>query len=250
MLRKAVTYTLFSLCILAFGAYVWFCGTLRARGAEKELCTDISIVIPDSSSHKLISRQSVIEMINRIDNPIGHNINDIDIHRLERGLTGLGAIKSAEVAADRTGIIYIIITQRHPILRIQNQGNGYYMDDTGFCFPLSDLFTSDVPVVSGHVREEDTKWRNGILELGRYLDSDRFWKTRIEQIDVQENGCLTLISRTSAQKISFGMPEEIESKLSRLLSFYKNIAPNYGWDYYSTVNLSYAGQIVCTRAGK
>lgn len=248
MLKKIVTYFLFSLCIMAFGAYLWFSQSLHARSAEKEICTDVRIEILDSCSQKLVSAESVMEMINRLGNPVGKNIRDVDVFRLEQGITALGAVRSTEVAVDRTGIAHVLISQRHPILRFQDQTNGYYMDDTGFCFPLSDLFSSDVPVVSGHIRGEDLKWRSGMLELGRYLDGDRFWRTQIEQIDVSENGHLTLFSRTSDQKISFGKPEGIDSKFSRLFIFYKNIAPNYGWDYYSTVNLSYSGQIVCTRS--
>jgi len=250
MLKKSVTYILFSLCIMAFGAYLWGSRNLHAKGAEKEMCTDVRIEILDSCSHKLISAETVLEMINRLGNPVGENINDVDVFRLEQGITGLGAVRNTEVAIDRTGTVHVLISQRHPILRFQSQSYGYYMDDTGFCFPLSDLFTSDVPVVSGQIREDDLKWRDGMLELGRFLDNDRVWKTQIEQIDVSENGHLTLYSRTSDQKIAFGKPEGIESKFSRLLSFYKNIAPNYGWEYYSTVNLSYSGQIVCTRSEK
>jgi len=248
MLKKAVTYFLFALCIIAFGAYLWFSGQLRANAVEKEICTGLSIEILDSASYRLVTPSTITEMICRIENPVGHQISEIDIHRLENGITAVGAVLNTEVAIDRNGTVHVQVTQRHPILRFQSTEYGYYMDDTGFCFPLSDLFTSDVPVVSGSIRENDLKWKNGMLELGQYLDGNRFWNTQIEQINVSDDGTLTFFSRTSEHRILFGHPENIESKLSRLMTFYKNIAPIYGWDYYSSVNLNFQGQIVCTRA--
>lgn len=250
MLKKVVKYIMFGLCIAAFGAYIWFCGTLHTTGSAQEICADISVTIKDSLSNRLVSSTSVREMITRIANPIGKPVSDIDVRLLEQEMKDMGAILYSDVAVDRTGTVFVEVTQRHPVLRFQSGADGYYMDDTGFCFPLSDLFTSDVPVVSGIIPAENPKWRKGMRELGQYLDKDPFWRTQVEQINVNSDGGLTIYTRTSDQAILFGMPRDIDSKLSKLFTYYKNIAPVYGWDYYSTVNLKYSGQIVCIPAKK
>ena len=46
-------------------------------------------------------------------------------------------------------------------------------------------------------------------------------------------------------EIIIGQMNNLEDKFSRLLAFYKNIAPSQGWNKYSTVNLKYKNQIVC-----
>lgn len=250
MLKKIITYTMFAICLAAFGAYCWFCETLIVQGEDTQVCEEISITILDSTENHLVSDESVREMISRLGNPVGTRIRNVNVHFLENGINGMGAIKKTEVAIDNSGILHIEITQRHPILRFQKQYEGYYMDDTGFTFPLSDLFTSDVPIVSGYIREDDTSWRNGMKELGTFLDSHQFWHTQIEQINVSDDGTLNLYSRTSGQTVLFGLPENIPSKFEKLLAYYKNIAPNYGWDYYSVIDLKYNGQIVCTKSKK
>jgi len=243
-----VTSCLFALCIAAFGTSIWFSEKLRRLGADKELCTSVSVVILDSAENRLVTPESVCEMLSRIGDPVGLRLSDLNVYRIEQGITAMGAVKKTDAAVDRNGLLHIIITQRHPILRFQRTDGGYYMDDTGFCFPLSDLFTPDVPVITGDIRPEDLTWNDGMLELGRYLDGHPYWHTQIEQINVLPDGTLQLWSRTSHQTIRFGLPDKIESKFDRLSSFYNDIAPNYGWDYYSVIDLNYTNQIVCTRA--
>ncbi|MBQ0006892.1 MAG: hypothetical protein KBS57_05780 [Alistipes sp.] len=250
MLKKIITYTLFTLCLAAFGAYCWFCQNLYDQGKDAQVCDTISITIIDSTENHLVSCESVRELISRLGTPLGTGIHEVNVFHLEDGINGMGAIKNTEVAIDNCGVLHIEITQRHPVLRFQKQSDGYYMDDSGFFFPLSDLFTSDVPVVSGDIRDDDLSWENGMKELGIFLDSHPFWHTQIEQINVSDDGTLKLYSRTSDQTILFGLPENAVSKFEKLFAYYRNIAPNYGWDYYSVIDLKYNGQIVCTRRNK
>jgi cell division protein FtsQ len=69
----------------------------------------------------------------------------------------------------------------------------------------------------------------------------------IKQIDVDEKGDLFIIPRIGQHEIAFGKPDNIESKFKKLMAFYEHIIPNAGWDMYSTINLQYTDQIVCTK---
>jgi len=250
MIRKIVTYFLIVFGVCCFGALIWFCELLYRQGDGKFICNSIEVTILDSTENRLITPASIREMICRIENPVGVPASAINLHGIENGITGMGAISKAEIAVDRNGRMMVKVKQRHPILRYQNDKKGYYIDDTGFCLPLSDLFASDVPVVTGQIRENDEEWKARLVELGNFFDRDPFWHTQIEQIDVAPDGNLKLFSRTSDQTVVFGQPVNIESKLSRLFTYYKNIAPVYGWDRYSDVDLRFSRQIVCTRTAK
>ncbi|EKD31744.1 MAG: hypothetical protein ACD_77C00260G0001, partial [uncultured bacterium] len=53
--------------------------------------------------------------------------------------------------------------------------------------------------------------------------------------------------RVGQQEIMFGRPDDVEVKFEKLLSFYKNIIPNEGWEKYKVVDLQYNNQIVCVK---
>lgn len=250
MARKIITYFLYLTGICAFGAYIWFCSTLSAAAADKEVCRDIRITILDSTLIRFISAESVREMICSEDSPIGRKLSEIDIHALEERITGYGAVKKSEVAVDRSGIMYVEIRQRRPVLRLESSRESAYMDETGFRFPLSDLFSAYVPIVTGKIPENDPEWDRGIVEFGNYLFIHRFWNDQVEQINVTGDGCLSLYTRIGDQQIIFGKPEKIDYKFRKLFSYYRNIAPRYGWNCYESVDLRYSDQIVCRRKKK
>ena len=167
------------------------------------------------------------------------------------------AIRESQVSLTRDGLMKVEITQRRPLLRIETSGGGFYIDEFEYIFPLSESFTSYVPVVSGHIpldlnagfrgeaEDEDTPWITKIMELGRFLNENPFWGAMIEQIYVAENGDLILSPKVGEIKIILGRPDDIEQKFRKLLAFYRNIAPEKGWTRYCEVNLKYKGQIVC-----
>jgi cell division protein FtsQ len=45
----------------------------------------------------------------------------------------------------------------------------------------------------------------------------------------------------------FGTGDDIEIKFEKLMLFYKEGLSRVGWDKYSTINLKYKNQIVCTK---
>ncbi len=247
MVRKILTYFLYLAGICAFGAYLWFCSTLSAAASDNEVCRDIRITVLDSALIRFITAGSVRDMICGSESPIGKKVSEIDIHALEERITGYGAVKKSEVAVDRSGIMHVEITQRRPVLRLEESGGPVYMDETGFRFPLSDLFSSHVPIITGNIPKDDPEWERGIVELGNYIFIHRFWNGQIEQINVTGDGCLNLYTRIGDQQIIFGKPEKIDYKFRKLFSYYRNIAPRYGWNHYESVDLKYSDQIVCRR---
>jgi len=247
LVRKIITYFLYLTGICAFGAYIRFCGILSAKAADEEICRDLRITILDSTLNRFVTAASVRELICSRESPLGKKISEIDIHALEERITGSGAIRSSEIAVDRSGIMYVEILQRRPILRLECGSISAYLDETGYRFPLSALFSSYVPIVTGNIPENDRQWDDGIVKMGNYLSIHRFWNDQIEQINVERNGCLTLFTRIGDQQIIFGRPEKTDYKFRKLYSYYRNIAPRYGWNYYETVDLRYSDQIVCRK---
>ena len=72
-------------------------------------------------------------------------------------------------------------------------------------------------------------------------------RVMVEQVYRSETGSYTLIPKLGYQKIVLGPYEAIDEKLERLRVFYREGIPYEGWQKYSTINLTFDGQVVCKR---
>lgn len=258
MLRKILISAVVVLALGAAGAYFFFVGKLYAGRMPSQLCRNVDIVLLDSAQNRFVTKAEVVEIMESFMGPCeGKAVNEINLHLIEKLLDQRSAIKKSQASITRDGRLTVEITQRKPVLRIQTENGGFYVDETKYIFPLVTSFTSYVPVVSGHIPftlnsdhrgmalEDDGDWMQGILELGNYMGNDPFWSAQIEQIYVEEGGDVILSPRVGKHKIIFGDLKDIDTKFDKLYTFYKNIVPAEGWDKYSSVNLKYRDQIIC-----
>lgn len=258
MFRKILIFLGYTILLAALGGYFFFGTMLEKQGKTKEICRTIKVTLLDSSQNRFVTSDEVIEIIEGfMGETVGKKNGDININLIEELLNKRSAIKMAQVSLTRRGKMSINITQRRPVLRIQTENGGFYVDQTEYIFPLIDNFTSYVPIVSGNIPiiinsehrgkalEDKENWVSAILYLGTFLDSNPFWNAQIEQIYVDTNGDILLCPRIGSHKIIFGDLNDIEEKFNKLYAFYKNVIPQEGWEKYSTVNLKYKNQIVC-----
>ncbi|MBQ5802623.1 MAG: hypothetical protein IIW25_00145 [Bacteroidales bacterium] len=258
MLKKVLAYIGWSLLVVALGAYFFFAAKLRREAKEKEVCRSITVTLLDSAQNRFVSKNEVVDIIEDfIGEPIGKKIEEINLANIELLLNKRSAIKESQASISRNGVLAIDITQRKPLLRIHTQNGGFYVDETGYIFPLVESFSSYVPIVTGHipldidpshrgnVEDGAGSWIEQLVEFGCFLNRNQFWNAMIEQIYVEKNGDIILSPKVGNMEIIIGQMNNLEDKFSRLLAFYKNIAPSQGWNKYSTVNLKYKDQIVC-----
>ncbi len=258
MFRKILTYTGLTLLILMLGAYFFFATRLSIAAKDKEICRSISVRILDSLDNKFVTKGEVIDIIEDFTgHTIGKKISEINLANIELLLDKRSAIKKSQVSIDRNGTLYVDVTQRKPLLRIETENGGFYIDRSEYIFPLVNSFTSYVPIVSGNIPiylnqehrgkilDDEEDWIGKITELGIFLEDNLFWNAMIEHIYIDKAGDIILSPKVGDYEIIFGDLNNIESKFGRLLAFYKNIAPHEGWNKYSSVNLKFKNQIVC-----
>src|SRR5574344_3068083 len=263
MWRK-VLMTLIYLCLTAaLVAYFWSAQWLASQNIAKERCRAIHVTLLDSSLNKFVSKNEVVDIINSYNgNVIGKQNGKINLGNLENLLNMKSAVKESQVSLTRDGVLNIQIKQRKPIIRIETENGGFYIDEDAFVFPLIEKYTSYVPIATGYIpisitpekqtlKEMDsTDCIRKLLKLGKFLADNPFWNAQIEQIYFQQNGDVAMYTRVGKQRIVFGDLDNIPQKFKKLYAFYKYVIPNAGWDKYSTVNLKFKKQIVCTLAGQ
>lgn len=242
-MKKILIITI--LCLL--GGYIIFAYFYFGGKPKDELCTKLEIIVKDNGNDQFIKAEDIEKYINRKKlNPYGKTFGEINTQEIEEAILANKLIKKAEVFTTNSGAVKINIYERKPILRVMtNNGDNYYIDDEGTRMPLSSNYTAYVPIATGSIKEEFAE--TGLYKFARFLSENSFWNSQIEQIVVSSNENITLIPRVGDHEIILGELSNYESKLDKLMAFYKNGLSESGWNKYSVINLKYDKQVVCTK---
>ncbi len=252
---------------IALLAYLVIALAFASEKRSGNICSKIQVHINDSLEDKFVSEKYIAHFIHDLDQKVlGQPIKKVNIKKLEETITNKPIIKNTEVYFTGTGILHIEIDQRNPIVRVINhKGQNYYLDREGAIITLSSYYASHVLVASGSIYEffeiprtnwlkcpdkMDTQRNNSICEIfsmAKFINSDPFWKSQIEQIYLTKEGEYELIPRVGAHLIKLGPYENFREKMRNLRVFYKKGLNNVGWNQYLVINLKYDNQIICKK---
>ena len=129
-------------------------------------------------------------------------------------------IKKAELYLTSDGILNIDVTQRHPIVRVLENEDSYYLDDKMIKFSLSDKYTARVLQVycikSSEARKEILSF---VLNA---IDSDDFLSAFITAIEFDEKDELIIYPRVGDHKVIIGASYNLLKKFENLKEFYRH----------------------------
>ncbi len=224
-------------------------------------CAKVEIVINDSLNNIFISKEDVLTHIKKQNiKLLGQSLWNINTDELEKIINSRSAVRNAEVYADDNGALNISVDQREPIMRvISNRGLSYYVDIEGNIMPLSKKYTSHVLVFNGYINDKKLTLRQENVSVGnnpmladmykmaKFVYSDVFWRSQIQQVYVDKRGDIELIPRVGAHIIQLGAISGYKYKLKKLRALYDYGFRVKGWNNYRTINLKYSNQVVCTK---
>ncbi len=222
-------------------------------------CSKVDIKVCDSLVNSFIRPAEIAAIIEQEGNKtIGEKMVRIDVHYLEQLLNKRNVIKNTETFTSIDGVLHIKVYQRRPIVRVQAPSGNFYIDESGYIFPLSGVHTSYVPVVTGQVPmsipagyrgkiPEKERFLNQVYHFALFLDNNEFWQSQVTQLHVDNANSVSFIPRVGAQQIYFGALDNYEYKLSKLMVFYRKACPAGEDNNYAVIDLRYGNQIVCRR---
>lgn len=211
---------------------------------EKVKCQQFDVLLSASEDH-FVNNEMIHELLkNKKLHPLEKTSEEIAIKEMEQRISNHAAVKNANVYSDILGKISVEITQRKPIARVVGEKDSYYLDEDGKQMPLSNHYTARTLVISGNVAAINSE---ALFQMAKYIYKNPFWRAQIMQIHIEENEDLTLIPRVGYHQIVFGKAENLEEKFSNLKLFYEKGISYKGWNSYSSINLKFKNQIVCTK---
>ena len=206
--------------------YIAWAVARYARPAEKQACAGVRVCVQDSAAGCLVSQDYVLGVLDSL-------------------LAADPYVGKVSCHFTSEGVLHVDVVPRKPVLHvIQDNGDEYYMTDGGDVMPANQA-GDGLCLATGRVGRDFARER--LLPLAVYIYNDEFWNTQVEQVYVSPSGCVELVPRVGNHVVVLGGTDHFRDKLRRLRFFYRYGMPKVGWGKYRTINLSYDGQIVCTK---
>jgi cell division protein FtsQ len=188
---------------------------------------------------------------------------DIDTEKLQSVVNAVPGVRRADVFKTIDGRVAVKVEQCQPLVRIINKdGTGFYLDHDGSSVPLSNRFTARVPVVLGDISEpkglsvhalaanEELAQRSKldeIYELMNFINQHELLKHQVDHIELDKYGEFTIIPRVGNHKIILGAINDLENKVEKLMTFYKQNISQRDLNKYTEIDLRYKRQVVCRK---
>jgi cell division protein FtsQ len=184
----------------------------------------------------------------------GKSLKDFDLKKMEEKLEALPWIKNAELYFTNKQVLKVEVEERTPVARIfTSTGNSFYIDSELTKLPLSEKFSSRVPVFTNFPSDKN-KWKgkdsmlmNDVKNISHFISKDSFWAAQVEQVDITGQREFQLIPKVGDHIVIFGDGDDIDKKFKRLYIFYRDVMSKTGWNRYSAVNVQFKGQVVASR---
>ena len=231
---------------------------LRTRTCQGKGTLDV--IVTDSSQRNFVGREDIeLWLDSEYRAYAGLPLDSVDLTRIESIVTGHSAVKHCEAWLTDDGILHVELSQREPLVRFDDGAGGFYADSEGFIFPLQDRGGATVPVVGGKLPFLLPKGYKGMLEnplhkewMERILNfvaslKGTVWETNIGRITADGDGDLVLQPIEGKERFLFGQPVRVDEKLYLMGRYYDTVVPSKAPGYYGTVDLRYAGQLICRK---
>jgi cell division protein FtsQ len=225
--------------------YLVFTVATLSKKNEDYVCCGVDVVISNMSEKALFNKEFVSDILaNKKISPQGQTISKININRIEQIIGENAYIDSVQCYFTPKHNLCIRVISRKPVMHVITDDTEYYMDANGNVMPPGN-FNLDLCLMTGNISEKLAK--DKLLPLASFLDSNEPWKNEIQQVNVIDEQHIELIPMTGDHRIRIGNSDNIKEKMDKLLLFREEGLDKVGWNKYAYIDLSYNGQVVCTK---
>ncbi|RYY39664.1 MAG: hypothetical protein EOO08_10210 [Chitinophagaceae bacterium] len=222
------------------------------RPEQGHAVREVRILIKGDGEQFFIDKSDILQQLTKAArSPLqGRSLDGLQLDRLERVLEKGVWIREAELWIDSRDVLHVQVTEREPVARIfTTTGASFYIDSSGQHMPLLEKESARVLVVtnypgSARFNHNDSVHAADIKNIAVRVRADEFWREQIAQVDITPGGSYEAIPVVGNHIIRLGDAQNLDTKLARLLLFYKKVLAKAGFDKYGVVDVQFAGQVV------
>lgn len=220
-------------------------------------CAGVKVDIKGTGTDRFIDKSDVLALMGAktAGSFKGKQMSSIDLRELETAIQKNPWVRDAELYFNSERELEVLVKERTPVARVFTAaGQSWYLDTAGAYLPLTvGKPAVRLPVFTG-MPEKLMKKRRGdsslivrVLGIVDCLKEDDFWKAQIAQIVYTPEKRIELVPMIGTHRILFGDGHDANLKFRRLKTFYSEVLAKTGLDYYHTIDVGFANQIVGTR---
>lgn len=215
-----------------------------ARGLASSVpCRGLDIVVNDQGTAMFVTPEDIdVELGNLSSRIDTMRAAGIDLYGIERYLNALPNVERANCVRLNNDRIRIDVDPMVPVARIFDGRESYYINHDGKRLTASLRYQVDVPVIVGRFDSINTPAR--VLPFIESVEKNESWRSMVASYEVNALGDIIVVPTITGHVINFGDGSNIQNKFDRLRTFYARVMPVKGWNYYDTLSVKFAGQVV------
>ncbi len=219
------------------------------RMSAETMCNGLDIVITDDSNTGFVKISEIVRELDSLpDKARKMKIRSIDTNAIEKHLSSIDNIETVECVRRANDRLRVSVIPMKPVARIFDGHSSYYINKDGKELTANARYRVDVPVVVGHC--DSLLPATSLLKLLDFIQNDSTWNSLVTAVKIDRNRDIILIPMIRGHVINFGDTTAVKNKFDRLYTMYRKVLPIKGWEYYDTISVKFAGQVVATRRTK
>lgn len=233
------------LCILSVALTIYL--VIALSGSRS-----MAAVAPCNGVRISVEQNAMSEFVNAAD--IDHELGgivaaadtsaaaDFNLRQIEERLGALSFIERVNCRRLNNDMIAIDVVPLIPVARVFDTTGSYYINKSGKHLLASPRYRIDVPVI---ISENDSLGNvPDIVALLERIEQNKTWSQLVSALKIDRNGDIFIVPAVSGHIVNIGDARNIDSKMARLFAFYNQVLDVKGWNYYDTISVKFANQVI------
>ena len=223
--------------VILVGAVVWGY-MMRPDDAP---CRSIEYIISDRGERMYFAEGELSLLLQSEGiSPVGEVIDRALLHRIEQAIRRHPMVRTAECYATPRNELKVRITQRVPLLKVQNPGDTYFIDTDRRWMEARMSVRDSVLLVSGAVGVQTAA--TTIADFALWLQTNRYWNGRIQSLHMASP--INAIVYVGGRRVVLGTIDGYERKLNKLHTFIEKSPQEILDQHYTELDLRFKGQVI------
>ena len=206
-------------------------------------CAWLRVEVTDSLDRRFVESDELRRMLQREGLvPKGLSMEEISCQAIEDCLMKHDMVRTAECFKLVNGGVCVRVTQRVPALYVMSNEGAYYVDTDREIMPVRRTIDVEVPRFKGAVGKRAAT--EEYFDFALWLTKNRYWKSRIQDVQVVNPKHLVLHQKDDRGKIILGDLSQYEHKLDKLQKLYTKGLEYIDYQNYREYDLRYQGQVI------
>lgn len=238
--KRGITLCLLSLMLTLY--LVIALATAQGIAAEAP-CNGVRISVSQNAMSPFVTPDDIDHELDGIvasaDSMAAASYN---LREMELRLGALSIIENVNCRRLANDVIAIDVVPMIPVARVFDNHGSYYINRAGKHLQASARCQIDVPVI---ITDNDSLTNaDEIIPLLDRITENKMWSQLVSALKVDRGGDIFIVPVVSGHIVNIGDGSNIDDKMTRLFAFYNQVLDVKGWNYYDTISVKFANQVI------